>query len=84
MKNLTTYCKKIKKCIFCQIFGLSKLFTRRENGSQKGITGQVFGSQKGIAGREFGPQITERELGFQISFSSGNDIREPISYMVMK
>ena len=30
---------------FCQIFGLSKLLTGRENGSQKGITGHEFGSQ---------------------------------------
>ena len=30
---------------FCQIFGLSKLLTGRENGSQKGITGREFGSQ---------------------------------------
>ena len=42
---------------FCQIFGLSKLLTKRENVSQKGITGQEFGSQKGIAGRELGSQI---------------------------
>ena len=30
---------------FCQIFGLSKLLTGRENGSQKGITGREFDSQ---------------------------------------
>ena len=36
----------------CQIFGLSKLFTRRENESQEGITGKKFGSQKGITGQE--------------------------------
>ena len=30
---------------FCQIFGLSKLLTGRENGSQKGITEREFGSQ---------------------------------------
>ena len=30
---------------FCQIFGLAKLLTGRENGSQKGITGWEFGSQ---------------------------------------
>ena len=41
---------------FCQIFGLSKLLTGRENGSQKGITGREFGSQKGITGRELGSQ----------------------------
>ena len=43
---------------FCQIFGLSKLLTGRENGSQKGITGQEIGSQKGITGRELGSQIS--------------------------
>ena len=42
---------------FCQIFGLLKLLTGRENGSQKGITGREFGSQKGITGRESGSQI---------------------------
>ena len=30
---------------FCHIFGLSKLLTRRENGSQKGITERDFCSQ---------------------------------------
>ena len=30
---------------FCEIFGLSKLLTGRENGSQKGITGREFGFQ---------------------------------------
>ena len=39
-----------------QISWLSKLLTRRENVSQKGITGQEFGSQKGITGRELGSQ----------------------------
>ena len=29
----------------CQIFGLSKVLTRQENGHQKGITEQEFGSQ---------------------------------------
>ena len=51
---------------FCQSFWVSKLFTGRENVSQKGITGREFGSQnrlpdgnlalKGITGREFGSQ----------------------------
>ena len=49
---------------FCQSLGVSKLLTGRENGSQKGISGQDFGSQnrlpdenlalKGITGRELG------------------------------
>ena len=30
---------------FCHIFGLSKLLTGGENGSQKGITEREFGSQ---------------------------------------
>ena len=30
---------------FCHIFGLSKLLTGRENGSQKDITEREFGSQ---------------------------------------
>ena len=30
---------------FCEIFGLSKLLTGQENGSQKGITGREFVSQ---------------------------------------
>ena len=30
---------------FCLNFGLSKLLTGRENGSQKGITGRELGSQ---------------------------------------
>ena len=36
---------KNRKMHFCQIFGLSKLLTGREKGSQKGITRQEFGSQ---------------------------------------
>ena len=35
---------------FCHIFGLSKLLTRRENGSQKGITGKEFVSQISLPG----------------------------------
>ena len=42
---------------FCQIYGLSKLLSIRENFSQKGITGQEFGSQKCITGWESGSQI---------------------------
>ena len=42
---------------FCQIYGLSKLLSIRENFSQKGITGQEFGSQKCITGWELGSQI---------------------------
>ena len=36
---------KNRKMHFCQIFGVSKLLTGQENGSQKGITGHEFGSQ---------------------------------------
>ena len=43
---------------FCNIFGLSKLLTGRENGSQKRITRQEFGSQKGINIQESGSQIS--------------------------
>ena len=43
---------------FCQNFGLSKLLTGQENGSQKGIIRQEFGSQKSIAGLELGSQIS--------------------------
>ena len=38
----------MEKCIFAKIFGLSKLLTGRENGSQKGITGRELGSQKSL------------------------------------
>ena len=36
---------KNRKVHFCQIFGLSKLLTGGEKGSQKGITEREFGSQ---------------------------------------
>ena len=64
---------------FCQIFGLSKLLTGRENGSQKGITGREFGSQNHLpdenlaikyhyrTGIRLSNIITGRELGSQIS-----------------
>ena len=55
-----------RKMHFCQSFGVSKLVTGRENGSQEGITRREFGSQnrlpdgnlalKGITGRELGSQ----------------------------
>ena len=53
---------------FCQIFGLSKLLTGRENGSQKGITGREFGSQKGITGREFGSQNNLPEVNLALKY----------------
>ena len=64
---------------FCQIFGLSKLLTGRENGSQKGITGREFGSQISLPDRNLALKyhyrtgiwlsniITGRELGSQKS-----------------
>ena len=64
---------------FCQIFGLSKLLTGRENGSQKGITGREFGSQNHLPDGNLVIKypyrtrirlsniITGRELGSQIS-----------------
>ena len=57
---------------FCQIFGLSKLLTRRENVSQKGIIGQEFGSQKGINGQKLGSQISlpdRKSIQFIIMYS---------------
>ena len=66
---------------FCQIFGLSKLLTRRENVSQEGITGQEFGSQKDIAGQEFGFQILlpDRNSATKYHYRTG----EPNSCPVM-
>ena len=63
---------------FCEIFGLSKLLTGRENGSQKGITGREFGSQnrladgnlalKGITGRELGSQNHLPDVNLAIKY----------------
>ena len=57
----------------CQIFGLSKLLTGREIGSQKGITGREFGSQKGITGRESGSQnpLPEENKVFKYYYRKG-------------
>ena len=64
---------------FCEIFGLSKLLTGRENGSQKGITGREFVSQISLpdgnlvlkyhyrTGIWLSNIITGRELGSQKS-----------------
>ena len=64
---------------FCQIFGLSKLLTGRENGSQKGITGREFGSQNHLPDENLAIKyhyrtgiwlsniITGREFASQIS-----------------
>ena len=37
---------------FCHIFGLSKLLTGRENGSQKGITEWEFGPQNHLQNKK--------------------------------
>ena len=51
---------------FCQSFGVSKLLTGGENGSQEGITGQEFGSQNRLPdGNSALKGITRRELGSQ-------------------
>ena len=55
---------------FCQIYGLSKLFSIRENVSQKGITGQEFDSQKGISEQSLGSQILLTDV--RARFPSGN------------
>ena len=66
---------------FCQIFGLSKLLTRRENVSQKGITRQEFGSQKGVTGQELGSQILlpDRNWALKHHYQTG----DPNSRLVM-
>ena len=69
---------------FCQIFGLSKLLTGRENGSQKGITRREFVSQISLPNENLALKyhyrteiglsniITGRILGSQISLPDGN------------
>ena len=52
---------------FCQIFGFSKLLTRGENGSQKGITRQEVVSQISLPNRNLASNIiTEQKFGSQI------------------
>ena len=63
---------------FCQSFGVSKLLTGRENGSQKGNTGREFGFQNHyrteiwfsniITGQKFDSKIITGQK------SSGNDV----------
>ena len=63
---------------FCQSFGLSKLLSGQENGSQKDITGWEFGSQnclpdvtlafKGITEREFGSQNHSPDENLAMTF----------------
>ena len=53
----------------CQIFGLSKLLTRRGNGSEESLTGRTFGYQKGITGSAFGHQIFLPEEDLVIKYS---------------
>ena len=55
---------------FCQIFGLSKVLTRRGIGSQKVLTGRGNGSQKGITGSAFGHQIFLPEEDLVIKYSN--------------
>ena len=43
---------------FFQIFRLSKLLTGRENGTQKGITGQEFGSQNHLPDEKMALKIS--------------------------
>ena len=63
---------------FCDIFGLSKLLTGRENGSQKGITGREFGSQISLPDENLALKYHYR-TGIRLSkiitgrFPSGND-----------
>ena len=45
---------------FFQIFSLSKLLTKRENGSQKGITGREFGFQNPLPDVNLALKITYR------------------------
>ena len=81
---------------FCQIFGLSKLLTGRENGSQKGITGREFGSQNHLpdgnlvikyyyrTGIRLSNIITGRELGYQISLPDMSMVSLGFEKIVLK
>ena len=75
---------KNRKLHFCEIFGLSKLLTGQENGSQKGITGREFVSQISLPDGNLSLKyhyrteiwlsniITGREFGSQKSLPDGN------------
>ena len=51
---------KNRKMYFCQIFGLIKLLTGRENGSQKGITERDFGYQNHLPDMNLALKTTYR------------------------
>ena len=81
---------------FCEIFGLSKLLTERENGSQKGITRREYGSQNHLPDVNLAIKyhyrteiwlsniITGREFGSQISLPDINMVSQGFEKLVSK
>ena len=61
------------KMHFCQIFGLSKLHTGRENGSQKGITRREFGSQNHLPDENLALKTTYRMRIWPSNIFTGHD-----------
>ena len=66
VQNLTT-CKQKYKNGFLSFFGLSKLLTGRENGSQISMTEQDFGSQNHLTAMNLALKITYRTSSSGIS-----------------
>ena len=58
---------------FCQIFGLSKLLTERENDSQKGITRREFGSQNHLPNVNLALKTTNRTRIWPSNILTGHD-----------
>ena len=69
---------------FRQIFGLSKLPSRPENVSQKGIAGQEFGSQSHLPNRNLAFKITYQTRIWQSNILTGHVlffVQKTISYL---